>query len=489
MKTTYVAFAALIFVALLLSGSMSSLVSAAPGSDPMSRIRLETGHTEDWNGGDYVAVNMTDGVNFAWFGVVYGTEEHPGPITIASATLRYLGGAQVVNSEGNTILNQVPIPVVTAFGQALFAILEFDDTGYDVPILGSYGAGNGLFDFSGPTLWSGTGSSEPVYKYVDLKRAWTLSDVISTEDIANQSKSYDFSLCALNVTYAKVWDASLMQYRNGTLADGVVERLEFRFHILASAQTVTSEVPFYKVTINDGHVTHSEAIAPRNFTGTNVDCGIKFDHVIQGWDAYDNATAPKLMLENVMAFGMFIPKIVEEWYNVQFVKEHIANGTGAIEYATSEGVQVNKQQSELPVRSQLLTRTSIHSMDNWEQCGSLTWVNNVTVDGEEKQMHYQIHAGDKSDFPAKSNDGQVKLLVILGGYIYPMGANVIHDPSFFAEAFQMNFEGLKVLVVLLVAGVVAVGAGMIIVMMIIRHSNKKGKQKFDYRTPPEYRGP
>jgi hypothetical protein len=488
MKTTYIAFAALIFVALLLSGGMSGVVSAAE-PEPMSRIRLEQGHTEDWNGGDYVAVNMTDGINFAWFGVVYGTEEHPAPITIVGATLRYLGGAHVVNPDGNTILNQIPIPVVTAFGQALFAIFEFDDTGYNVPVLGNYGAGNGLFDFSGPTLWSGTGNFEPVYKYVDLKRAWTLSDIVSNEDTATQRKSYDFSLYALNVTYTKVWDADLMQYRNGTLADGVVEKLEFRFHIVASAQTVTTEVPFYKVTLNDGHVTNSEAIAPRNFTGTNVDCGIKFDHVIQGWDPYVNATAPKIMLENVMAFGMFMPKIVEEWYNAQFVENHIQNGTGAIEYATADGVQVSRQQSDLPLRSQLLTRTSIHSMDNWEQCGTLTWVSNVTVDGEEKQMHYQIHAGDKGDFLPKSNDGQLKLLVVLGGYIYPMGANVVHDPSFFGEAFQITADGLKVLVVLLVVGVAVVGVGMIIVLMIIRHSNKKGEQKFDYRTPPEYRGP
>jgi hypothetical protein len=45
------------------------------------------------------------------------------------------------------------------------------------------------------------------------------------------------------------------------------------------------------------------------------------------------------------------------------------------------------------------------------------------------------------------------------------------------------------LMVLLVVGVVVVGAGMVVILMIIRHMNKKGRQKFDYRTPPEYRGP
>jgi len=79
--------------------------------------------------------------------------------------------------------------------------------------------------------------------------------------------------------------------------------------------------------------------------------------------------------------------------------------------------------------------------------------------------------------------------VVLGGYIYPMGTDVYHDPSFFGEAFQMDIDGLKVLIILLVVGVAVVGAGMVVILMIIRHLNKKGRQKFDYRTPPEYRSP
>lgn len=41
---------------------------------------------------------------------------------------------------------------------------------------------------------------------------------------------------------------------------------------------------------------------------------------------------------------------------------------------------------------------------------------------------------------------------------------------------------------LLVVGLVVVGAGMVIVLTVIRRSNKKGRQKCDYRTAPEYRG-
>jgi hypothetical protein len=492
MKATLIASASLMLSILLLIGGLSGFVSAASGPDPMDRIKLETGTTNEWNGGDYVAVNMTDGTNFAWFGVVYGTEDRPGPITIVSANLRYLGGAQVVNQNNKTIANQVPIPVLTAFGQSLIALLEFDDTGYDVPILGNYGAGNGLFDFSGPTLWSGLGSFEPVYKYVDLKQAWTLSEIETVVDEANQSKSFTFSLSAHDVLYAKVWDPELGNYRNGTTEDGVVENLEFRFHIDASAEMVTRSVPFYKVQLVNGHVTSSEEIAPRNFTSTNVQCGVKYDHVIEGWDAYPGAQDSKLMLENAVLFAMVVPEIVEEWYNAQFVKQSIHDGDGTLEYTTEGATNLVKEQDDLPAQSvKVMSNTAITSMDNWERCGQLTWVSNVSVDGNEEQMHYQIHVGDKSistlGGDGADHDGHLKLLVVLGGYIYPMGAEVVHDPSMFAEAFQISDQTLKTVVVILLIGVVVVCSAMLLALFLIRRMNRKGNEKFNYRSPPGYK--
>ncbi|MCU0861712.1 MAG: hypothetical protein MUE65_05275, partial [Methanomassiliicoccales archaeon] len=401
-------------------------------------------------------------------------------------------GAQVVNENGQTIVNQVPIPVLTAFGQSLFALLEFDDVGYDVPILGNYGSGNGLFDFSGPTLWSGVGSFEPVYKYVDLSRAWTLSEIETMKDESSDTVYYTFSLNAQNVTYAKVWDPALMQYRNGTEEDGVLENLEFRFHIEASAEVVTKAVPFYKVTIADGHVTDSEEIAPRNFTATNVQCGIKYDHIIEGWDAYEGAQDPKLMLENLVIFGMFVPEIVEEWYNAQFVQDNIQNGDGSLEYTTDGARNVVKDQDDLPRQSvQVMSNTAITSQDNWERCGELTWVSNVTVDGEEQQMRYQVHVGDEADLllgqDLDGHDGHLKLLVVLGGYIYPMGADVMHDPSVFAEALQMSDDALKTVVLVLFVGVVVVCIGLLIALLLIRRLNKREQDKFNYRSPPGYR--
>lgn len=488
MRTTLVAIAALSLVALLLTGGMSGLVSAAPGSDPIDRIRLDTGQTKDWNGGDYVAVNMTKDGSAAWFGVVYGTDDHPAPITLVGVTLRYLGGAQVVGPNGNVIADHVPIPVVTVFAQSLFAIFEFDDVGFNTAF-GSYGADNGLFDFTPEgRLFDGVQQAEPVYKYVDLNRSWTRSPVTSQVDELNQTVLYEFSLYANNVTYAKVWDDQLMTYRNGTAADGNVGRIEFAFHIRASAKTMTVEVPTYRVTLSNGQITSSEAIAPRNYTGVAASADIKYDHIVQGWDPYPNATRPYIMLENVLAFGVLVPHIVEEWYNAQFVKQNIDNGSGVVTYATHQGFRAARDNADVERNSTLLKQNSIHFKDNWERCASLTWVSNVTVDGQERQAHYQVHAAkDLNLFSPGEDGGRAMLVFIVGGYIYPVGQNVVHDPSFFAQALQIDDNAVKTLFAVIAIGIMVVCFATLVGLLMIRKANRKGKDKFEYRAPPQYK--
>jgi hypothetical protein len=84
----------------------------------------------------------------------------------------------------------------------------------------------------------------------------------------------------------------------------------------------------------------------------------------------------------------------------------------------------------------------------------------------------------------------VKLLVILGGYIYPMGANIMHDPSFIGEALQIDMnEGLKVLLFVLFVGAAVIVISMLAALVLIRRQNKKGNEKFNHRSPPEYRQP
>ena len=59
----------------------------------------------------------------------------------------------------------------------------------------------------------------------------------------------------------------------------------------------------------------------------------------------------------------------------------------------------------------MISKDGINFKDNREKTGALTWVSNVTVDGQEKLMVYQTHAGDKTFAPVQENreDGFAKL--------------------------------------------------------------------------------
>ncbi|MGD0818360.1 MAG: hypothetical protein ABR986_08200 [Methanomassiliicoccales archaeon] len=498
MRSTYIGIASVLAVALLITGSMAGIASAAT-SDPMDKIRIEQGTTSEFGGGSYVAVNMTDGGNVAWFGVVYGSEGNPGPITLGGLNLRYLGGAQVANKEGTVLVDAVPIPILTAFAQQMFGIVEFNDTGYTVGVGNAsqtWGANNGLFDFStNKRIFANndpTAKYEPIYKYVELKQAWKLSPVEIMNDKVNQTKHITFSLYVENVTYTKVYDPNFLfgpQWRNGTVEDGTVAKIAFMFHITASAKTVTAEVPFYSVKIDNNKVISSEQIQSRNYTGTATQTDFKYDHIVDGWDFVSSAPTERLMLENGIFYAVYIPKVVEQWYNAQFIKNNVEGAAGVMEYKDANGMQLANDPSQVPTKATLITKDGINFKDNWEKTGALTWVSNVTVDGQEKLMVYQIHAGDDAIAPVqeKKADGFAKLWVVLGGYIYPAGANIMHDPVLSLGSVQLDIgHGAAIVFVAIMAAIVICGA-CVTGVVLLRWSSRKRNQKNGGQVPPPFR--
>ncbi len=483
--------ASALLVTLLVTGGFAGIAAADEPSDPMDRIRLELGTTTEFGSGSYVAVNCTEGYNLAWFGVIYGTQGNPAPISIVGMNLRYLGGAEVVGPDGNVIVNEFPIPVITVFGQQMFALLEFDDTGIPTFFGETYGAGNGLFDFStNKRMFEDDpfAKYEPAYKYIDLKQAWTLSDIKQGIDYETQTKTYDLSLYALNVTYTKVWDMALMDYRNGTPDDGVLERVEFAFHITASAERVDVSVPFYRVTLDNGRITDSEAIAPRNYTAVSTETAFKYDHIIEGWDFYENAKDPRLMLENGLIYAVFIPDKVEEWYNAQFVQDGVEEGEGVMEYSTLDGDKTAAEADDLPDEATLITKDRIQFKDNWQKTGALTWVSNVTVDGQEnRSMVFQIHAGQRTDERGENDDGEVKAMFVLGGFIYPAGQTIFHDPALEMGAIALDIDPeMGGMIVLGIIGAIFVIGIVVVAVVVLRHNQKK-KGNMRNQVPPPYR--
>jgi hypothetical protein len=252
-----------VLCSLILMSTTFGLASAEQ-KDVDRHVRLETGSTSEWKGGDYVAINMTQNGTLAWFGVVYGNESNHNCIFLVSMFVRYLGGAEIRDEHGGMMVPAIGIPVVTVFIQALAMLVEFNDTGYP-SLEGRVGADNGLFDFSR----EGEGiddfnisATEPLYKAVDLNRSWERSEILEKSVVGReQQKEWEFSLSARDVSYDKVWDVSTPQ-------DAVVEKIEFKFHIGARVSQENIMVPWYRVTLDDdNHVVSSEETKSRLYKG------------------------------------------------------------------------------------------------------------------------------------------------------------------------------------------------------------------------------
>jgi hypothetical protein len=235
-----------------------------------------------------------------------------------------------------------------------------------------------------------------------------------------------------------------------------------------------------------GIIRDSEQIASRNFTGVTTNTEFKYDHIIEGWDPADEASDPRLMLENGIIHAVFIPDVVEDWYSAQFVRNEVQDGSGVVEFETEDGEAEVRDTGELPERATLLTRDRIAFRDNWQRTGALTWVSNVTVDGSEELVVYQVHAGSRNMLPNNVPDGQVRSIVLLGGYIYPVGESIMHDPTLDISGMEIDMiPSAPIIVTIIIAIAVAICIGLALLAGLILFSQRRKRGRM--QVPPPYR--
>lgn len=427
----------MLFVGLCFSSSVS-----AGGENikyESDKIFKATGTTDALGGGDYVYIQFK---NDAGFGVLYGTEENPNSIIILAWHTRYLGGANVYDENGALIGQKIPIMVFTVFAQKLEDIFEFNDTNGD-GIATYKKSGSGLFDQQYPL-------HEPIYKKVSLETAWTRSDVIEITDKDARERSWEFSLNAIELPYEAI---GISDSINHSVEHEALERVEFTFHLTAGLISIDNQsIPYYRVTVRKepgtglkkGYtVLSSERIENRYVSGQRGLYTVKYDHEIEGWDFDPTNENKMLLLEFGAILGNVIPANVAEWIKMQFIKD--IGGHGSVEYETDDGTEeatedtaVNETEP-LPQNPKRLRHRYIRCGGNWESIGNLTWISNVTVDGQEDQMYAQIQGHVR--FAAKGPRGNVFAgFALLGGFSYPGGSLIIHDPSMSSEALiEMSF--------------------------------------------------
>lgn len=435
-------------MAALLFGSVGAGLAVGEESPVDRHVRLETGSTSEFGGGDYVALNMTQNDTAAFFGVVYGTEEDPNAVVLVSAYVSYLGGAEVRDENGG-MMATVPIPVLRVYAHGLGMLVEFNDTGFPSS-QGRIGAGNGVFDFaksSDDMLDFDIRATEPIYKAVSLERAWERSEIVETSTVGDGSaKEWTFTLTARNVTYDRIWDAEPGFFddgsRPGTVEDGVIEEIAFVFRVGAQVNETGVMVPFYRVTLDDNNtIVDSHEIEPKLYEGVSLSADFKFDHVIRGWDFTAKSETSHVMLETLTIFGTAIPGKVGEWLDAQFVEGYVEDGTGVAELETFTGGAVDLESNDdIPPEATILSKDSISFRDNWRKNGELTWVSNVTVDGADEEMHYQIHAGTSGLRVTNEADDKFRGVFLVGGYVYPAGADIYHDPSYSVQAILVDLQ-------------------------------------------------
>lgn len=454
--------------------------------------------TRDWEQGDFVAFRLSKD---AWFYILYGTDEHPNSIMMATFQLRYLGGATVKDSSGNTIVEKIGIPVVTIYGHKFFTFIEFQDVGYRETDMffeeqgEKVGAGNDLWDFRRThegieNMDNSFVYTEPVIKALDLNTSWTRSNIGEVSYDDPNVKGFDFSLSAYDLEYGdgdgKVWDPDFEA--DGTNATRL-EEVTFTFHINITVEedVEINNIPWYEVEISVGdgdkpELKNTRSAGERNFKGVAVNAEYKYDHYIRGWDFKDPGNDSKLMLECFTVFGTFIPDIVNEWFDKQFV-ENIDGALGVVQYEyENAGNLVDAtigEPEDIPEQPMLIAKERITFKDNWHRVGELSWISDVEVDGRPEEMVYQVHAGQNQQNRSDKDDGHFHALVILGGYIYPAGGDIFHDPTFSCSA--LIIEGLSGITLNIlsstgtclqaVVAVVAVGIGVTI--FVVRRIRRK----------------
>lgn len=459
---TTTAAGAVFAVLLMLLGvfAIPSSVSAAP-IKLTDQLTTDTGTTTDLGGGKYFFVKF--GADAA-FGIVWGTDTNVNNVYFVAIKARYLGMAQVYDRNGAPVAGNQTIKIYTMYAVKLDDMLEYNDSNGNGVMAGHRIYQNGEF----------TGAynhTEAIYKKVDLNTSWDQSPVTYQE--TSDSKVWSFDLSARDLSYIP------MDNYTGATGDSKLNNLTLAFHLEANmVQVGNATIPQWRVTVQRGMMGNMwfdnvEKMADLQVSGKMISYHVKWDQSIQGWDFDANNSNPSLLMEFGAIVGNNIPPGMAAWMGWAMV--YRMNEGGYCRDNTGTVVDNNTEPNSAP---RMLSAPTLTFGGDRTRIGMFEWVSNVTVDGQEKQLHAQIMGG--VPIRAVGMNGAVFLgFAVLGGISYPGGAMIVHDPTFSSEALvdiNSNFivDGLPV--GLLIIGAVIMTIVIIAVVLLVLMEKKPGRK-------------
>ncbi|MEW5759688.1 MAG: hypothetical protein AB1779_02855 [Candidatus Thermoplasmatota archaeon] len=483
MKAKKISVVAICTIILFSAIAAIGSVSGTTGEKP--KVIEEKGTTDMFGGGDYVALKVGED---AFFGVMYGTEKNPNSIIILSILSRYVGVVKAYDENGALIGSKL-IKIYTIYAVKLEDFFEFNDTNGD-GVCNYKRTGYGL-------RYKDYYAHEPIYKKVSLTTSWERSKVeIKT---TNNTKSWEFSLTARNLSYIPIGDSDTIRE---SVKNDRLEKVQFNFYLRAELVEVSGvKVPVWKVTITKGDEANKTVkLEPKIYNGTSIRYAVKVDHIIEGWDFDPTNSNKYLLLEAHAIVGNAMPLGLAKWINENLIK-NVKQG-GNVKYTTEDGKEEtmseddaadpNATTGEKP-RKIGLKHPRLDLIDEWQRIGRLTWITNVTVDGVEKTMSFQVQ-GHRGFVERIGNRGLFIGFVILGGFAYPGGSSIVHDPEVGAETnIGLTEVGKapaikpKLPIIGIAIGVIVVGAavGGFIVYMTKKKGGKEFEGSYDMGTTPK----
>ncbi len=448
-----IGFALFLAAAMMAIPIFAGIASADNNSSGTITPVVEQGTTDRLGGGDWIAVRIGD----TNFGVVYGTAKNLNKIYILADYKRYIAGVDFYDAQGNFVKTR-GVPVWTVFVQSFDRMIEFKDQ-----------SDNHRFDMR---IWDhGNESEDMPIKGLTLIQAWTMSGL--TQETVNGVLFVNFTLGIPNKDYTWAWSEMMRRPVVAPRALGSVEQVAFTFHIRVGIEDTTARVPWFTVKIageDERRVLNKSFDGWREIEGQKVNMSMKYDHLIQGWDFAGNESS--LLMETHMIFGHVVSKELAERYRLgerNRICERNCEGNST-ELGDDEK-QIPEDPKEVSVRDH---HGAIDFADDWERIGRFTWVSDVVVDGEQKDLHFQVHGGGPWSF---TYDRATFFGVhMLGAFVYPAGQSIFHDPGFDAAAYQISIPGvtnLAPMTVLLLQLIVVVVA---VVLAVILKARRKGQK-------------